>query len=165
MAQQRFSLRLEAFSAAEFADYMLRQQERFAMAKAEIESLPRETVLAAVRQQLAETLPQGQGMPGHSFVKLVAESLRGGSQVVGEAWFARHESPLGQEGFLYDIFIHSDHRRQGHGRAALAAIEQELKGHGCRQLWLNVFATNASARAFYEACGYRVGTLHLTKSI
>ncbi|MEX0865869.1 MAG: GNAT family N-acetyltransferase [Pirellulales bacterium] len=163
MTSDLFSLRLEPMSAAEFADYLQRQRLRFATAKAEVESLPLETVLPAANEQLARTLPQGRQTAGHTFVNLLSVPQHGAPVTVGEAWYWQHETPLGREGYLYDIFIHPEHRRAGHGRAALAAIEAALAQAGCRQLWLNVFASNTPARRFYEACGYSLGTLHLSK--
>ncbi len=150
-------------SAAEFADYLQRQRLRFATAKAEVESLPLETVLPAASEQLVRTLPEGQQTAGHTFVNLLALPDHKEPRLVGEAWYWQHETPLGREGYLYDIYIHPEHRRAGHGRAALAAIEAALAHAGCRMLWLNVFAANTAAQRFYEACGYSVGTLHLNK--
>lgn len=95
-----------------------------------------------------------------------------------EAWLARRQA----EGALYVIAedqaalgfvqLHAVHRKgahgwlalalapaargQGHGAAALAALEEEARGtHGLRKLLLQVRSDNASARALYARMGYR----------
>jgi ribosomal protein S18 acetylase RimI-like enzyme len=47
------------------------------------------------------------------------------------------------------------HRRGGHGRALLAEAERLMRAAGCAKINLQVFATNAPARAFYERLGFK----------
>ena len=46
-------------------------------------------------------------------------------------------------------------RRAGRARALLAAAEARAKENGVRELFLEVAASNAAARALYAAAGYR----------
>ena len=54
---------------------------------------------------------------------------------------------------------------QGVGRALLAAAEGWARGRGYAHVTLNVFATNARARAVYERSGYEQETVHYLKPI
>lgn len=47
-----------------------------------------------------------------------------------------------------------DGQRQGRGRAALAAFEQDAIGRGAVSVFLEVAAENAPARGLYVVCGY-----------
>jgi uncharacterized protein len=46
------------------------------------------------------------------------------------------------------------HQRRGHGRAALAAIEQEARDWGAKRLRIGVVRTNEDVLAFWRACGF-----------
>ncbi len=141
---------------AEFAACLEQIARRFAAANAPVEHRPVEEALAAARARHAETWAQGPATAGHFLRRIVdREGIAHGS-----CWYAL--APRG-EAYLYDIFIEEDARRRGFGRAALRAIEEELRRAGCRQLWLNVFAANEGAVRFYERCGYQLGTMHFAK--
>ena len=58
--------------------------------------------------------------------------------------------------FLYQIQVVTSLRRQGYGRAMLAALEHQLATMGYRELRLNVWDSNAPARQLYEAAGYQL---------
>lgn len=137
--------------------YLNGSWERFAADKALIEQIDLATALELASAQRAAQLVDGLATPGHHFRAVVRED----GTMVGGVWFKHSEGE--REAFLFDITIELAYRRQGHGRAALAAVEAELAARGCRQLWLNVFARNVEAQGFYAALGYQVGTLHLTR--
>jgi GNAT superfamily N-acetyltransferase len=54
---------------------------------------------------------------------------------------------------------------RGVGRALMAFAEQWAREKGCREVVLDVFATNTGAIAFYEQCGFRVDHLRMAKPI
>lgn len=54
---------------------------------------------------------------------------------------------------------------RGVGRALLAHVEAWAQRHGCLEVVLDVFATNAEALSFYERCGYRPDHIRLSKSL
>jgi ribosomal protein S18 acetylase RimI-like enzyme len=56
--------------------------------------------------------------------------------------------------FLYQITVAAIHRRQGYGRAMLAALEETLARDGIEELHLNVNIANEPARRMYAAAGY-----------
>jgi ribosomal protein S18 acetylase RimI-like enzyme len=79
-----------------------------------------------------------------------------GSVVVG--FLSAHHLPLrsgdGAEVLLYEIGVRDSHRRQGIGRALIAALRAWMAEAGVSYVWL--LADNDEARVFYEACGFRV---------
>lgn len=54
---------------------------------------------------------------------------------------------------------------QGTAKALMAAVEDWARGHGYASLSLDVFASNARGRAFYDRLGYGEETLRLVKDI
>lgn len=67
---------------------------------------------------------------------------------------------------LYEIGVRHTRRRQGVGRALLAAIEQWMQVQGIREIW--VLGDNPGAVAFYQACGFTVAAdqpVYLTRRL
>lgn len=83
-----------------------------------------------------------------------------GAETVGYA-LHRDDGSGGHE--LRQFFIGRPHRRKGHGRAAMALLQQEVLRRGAR-VRLEVLTGNAGAQRFYAALGFveRATTLELT---
>src|SRR6266852_6430132 len=58
------------------------------------------------------------------------------------------------EGEILNLGVAPAHRRQGIGRALVERVLQELAGRGVRAVYLEVRASNASARQLYESLGF-----------
>jgi ribosomal protein S18 acetylase RimI-like enzyme len=71
---------------------------------------------------------------------------------VGWLWVQPGESR--RSAFLYQITVAARFRRQGYGRAMLAALEELLARDGIEQLSLQVNRANEPARRLYAAAGY-----------
>jgi GNAT superfamily N-acetyltransferase len=54
---------------------------------------------------------------------------------------------------------------RGVGRALLEHVETWGRGHRCREVVLDVFASNEDAMAFYERCGYRPDHVRMAKPL
>lgn len=80
---------------------------------------------------------------------------------VGWLWITRRQPEMSaNSAFLYQILVKRTRRREGHGRAMLAALEAVLAADGIEEIRLNVFDTNHRAKALYASSGYvRVETL------
>lgn len=61
----------------------------------------------------------------------------------------------GLDCFFDEFFIEPAHRGQGHGKAALALIEEEIRRLGGRRLCLEVMPANRRADGLYRAAGYQ----------
>jgi ribosomal protein S18 acetylase RimI-like enzyme len=59
------------------------------------------------------------------------------------------------ETLVHTIAVRPDHRRRGHGRHLLTSLSAKLAILGPPVLRAEVPADNATARALFEACGYR----------
>jgi ribosomal-protein-alanine N-acetyltransferase len=72
--------------------------------------------------------------------------------VRGEA-FAVGRAAAG-EAELLTLAVPAAQRRQGRGRALVAAFEAAARARGAERAWLEVAADNAPARALYRAAGW-----------
>jgi GNAT superfamily N-acetyltransferase len=61
----------------------------------------------------------------------------------------------GSGGQIAGLFVQNEDRRRGTGRRLAHAAEAWLHDHGMATNHLTVLSSNASGRAFWEACGYR----------
>lgn len=59
-----------------------------------------------------------------------------------------------EEMHLLNITVAPAQQRRGHARAMLVAVEALCREHAARELWLEVRASNARARALYENAGF-----------
>jgi putative acetyltransferase len=82
---------------------------------------------------------------------LVAEQS---GQVVGRLSIVRDSHPACGHVADIGIMVASGHRRQGVGRALLAAAEQWARSVGIRKIELHVFPYNDAALRLYESAGY-----------
>lgn len=74
---------------------------------------------------------------------------------VGWLWVTPAEAGMPPDSvFLYQILVKAASRRQGYGRAMLAALEEALTADGIVEVRLNVLDTNQRAKALYAGAGY-----------
>jgi GNAT superfamily N-acetyltransferase len=80
---------------------------------------------------------------------------------------ARNDSPDDPATFawVHDVFVRLEHRRQGIGAALLADAEAFGRSRGARELRLGVLERNETARALYQAKGFRDYARVLTKPL
>jgi ribosomal protein S18 acetylase RimI-like enzyme len=73
---------------------------------------------------------------------------------VGWLWVKPTDGMPETSVYLEQITVAADCRRQGYGRAMLAALEDVLAARGVEEVRLHVYLANESARALYAAAGY-----------
>jgi GNAT superfamily N-acetyltransferase len=56
-------------------------------------------------------------------------------------------------GYVDDLFVEPEHRRQGVARALLAALFEECRARGCKSVQVEVGQSNVAARDLYAAFG------------
>jgi len=105
-------------------------------------------------------LPEGLNTMAHHFFSIFKDE-----QNVGMIWFAEDNSSQKTTAFIYDFVINETQRRKGFGKAALKAVEQELKTLGINTIGLHVFAHNKAARQLYEAVGYKLTNMTMAKQL
>jgi GNAT superfamily N-acetyltransferase len=90
--------------------------------------------------------PEEFAPPSGSF--LVALS---GGEPVGSAGLRRHDDGAVE---LKRLYVRAAHRRRGHARALLAAVEERARALGYRRLVLETGSRQPEAVALYLASGY-----------
>ena len=76
-------------------------------------------------------------------------------KAVGYLWWAKRPDQVGKPmAFVYDVWINEDARGRGFGRAAMVALEDEVRRVGLDRIHLNVFGYNTPARQLYQSLGY-----------
>jgi len=79
-----------------------------------------------------------------------------GAQLVGNVGVFRDDGAQGQhKAMIWGVYVAPGHRRQGWGVAMLREAMAQARRVGIEKLLLGVDATNAPARAAYEAVGFR----------
>ena len=79
---------------------------------------------------------------------------RHGSAAGFAVWYSTYSTFAGRPGaFVEDLYVRPPHRRQGLGRALLAAVATEARAAGCSRLEWRTLKWNDSALGFYHSLG------------
>jgi RimJ/RimL family protein N-acetyltransferase len=84
---------------------------------------------------------------------------------VGRIWLNSDPKIAGGAGFIYDLYIEEEFRRQGLATRALHLLEEKASCLGLSRLSLHVFGFNEPAIALYKKLGYKVTNLNMSKDI
>ena len=122
----------------------------------------KDEALELSRKSLDELLPQGLATPDNYFFT-VRDS--GEQASVGVLWFAVQDRAGKRIGYVYEISIKPEHRRKGHARRALLALEERARPLGLLGMALHVFGHNSLAHALYVKLGYRPTNISMFKAI
>ena len=111
----------------------------------EFAGLSREAARAKVAHDVPSVLPDGLSTVDTCFWVIEDDGRRVGTIFLGIR---------GGEAWLYDIVIDEAERGHGLGRAAMLALEDEVRALGHDSIGLNVWGGNAVARGLYGSLGY-----------
>ena len=114
------------------------------------------------RAEFGRLLPQQAVTPDHHFYEI---KLNPSGPVLGFVWLSSVPRGSARVAFVFQLFVYPEHRRQGHGRAALAQVEELAKAMGLTGVALNVFGSNLAAQALYRSLGYVVTSLSMHKPL
>ncbi|WP_045855305.1 GNAT family N-acetyltransferase [Raoultella terrigena] len=117
---------------------------------------------AQAQQEIAESLPEGAGTPGQVLLCLI-ERVGDAERQVGYLWY-KPDAKM-RSAFICDFYIHPDSQGKGLGKRAMAALENDLRLQGFAQIKLRVAGDNARARRLYEASGFGVTGINMSKNI
>jgi ribosomal protein S18 acetylase RimI-like enzyme len=117
--------------------------------------------LAEAEKELMSLLPDGLQSLGHEFFTIESES----GAKVGVIWIARAERAFGPIGYIYDLVVWPEYRRQGYGAQAMRALEAEATILGFHGLALHVFGHNRSAQDLYAKLGYLPTNINMFKPL
>jgi ribosomal protein S18 acetylase RimI-like enzyme len=119
------------------------------------------TSLARSKAEFDTLLPQGRETPGHEIDSMVDDEGRD----VGYVWFTIEDRAPGRVVFIYDIAVDEAFRRLGHAQAALGAVEDYAREHGCVGVMLHVFGNNTGARKLYLGAGFEETNVMMLKRV
>lgn len=154
---------LRAMTEAAYARFIDSSVADYAKENVAAGRWPATGALERSRGSMQQLLPQGRTTPNnHLFT--IHDATR---QVdVGVLWLAVVDHPGGgRSGHVYELLVFSPYRRQGHARAAFAALEALARSWGLNDLGLHVFAHNQAAQALYRSLGYSVTGLNMQKRV
>jgi ribosomal protein S18 acetylase RimI-like enzyme len=122
----------------------------------EFAGLLRDAARAKVAHDIPSVLPDGIATADTRFWVIEDDGRRVGTIFLGIR---------GGEAWLYDIVIDEAERGRGLGRAAMLALEDEVRALGHDSIGLNVWGGNAVARALYRSLGYDERSVHMRKAL
>ena len=118
--------------------------------------------LVRAKQEIAEDLPEGVNTPGQVLLCLITQ-LDNTIMHVGYLWY-KPDTAM-RTVFIYDFHIFNSCQGQGLGKQALRVFEQEMRDKDFEQIRLRVAGDNERARHVYEAIGFGVTGLNMSKTI
>jgi len=118
--------------------------------------------LAQARSEIASSLPDGAQTEGHVLQRIVQQDGTA-EWLIGYLWY-KPDLPA-QSAFIYDFCILEAYRGRGLAKQVLSAFEDKMRNLGFEQLKLRVAANNARARHVYEATGFQVTGINMSKVI
>jgi ribosomal protein S18 acetylase RimI-like enzyme len=149
-------------SEADFAKFREREQAKYAEELTE----NYDVAPADAREQAAGhfrgLLRNGLATPDH-YLRCIELDDDGAWDLVGYLWYS--VDGLGGYAWLDGMTILEPHRRQGHGRRALALVDGELRARGIDGISLHVFGANTGAQEFYKRLGFRVTDVTMKRDI
>lgn len=114
--------------------------------------------LARAKQELSALLPEGVNTAGQVLLYIIAQSAH-----VGYLWYK--PDPVMRTAFIYDFHILTACQGMGLGKQSLAAFEAYLRAKDIKEIKLRVAGDNARAQHIYEASGFGVTGINMSKSI
>ena len=131
-------------------------REEYERGLVEFAGMARNEARAKVAHDVDAVLPEGLATPEVWLWVIEADGRR-----VGTVWLGiRGAAP-----WLYDITVEPDERGRGYGRAAMLALEDEVRRLGHETVTLNVWGGNDVARGLYRSLGYVEESVHMRKRL
>lgn len=145
----------------EFSSYLDSFVLEFAAEVASTYGITERAAQEQVKREMELDLPDGINTTGHVLLCLV-DSIDP-ERLVGYLWYKQNlETNMA---FIMDFSILPAYQGQGLGKQALIALEQELKRQGFQQIKLRVAPDNNRARHVYEATGFQVTGINMSKPL
>ena len=140
----------------EFAAWDASHRAEYERGLVEFAGLAPEAAQAKVERDVQAALPDGLATAETWIWAVETDGKRVGTVFLGIR---------GGEAWLYDITLDPDERGKGLGRAAMVALEAELRSLDHATVALNVWGGNAIARDLYASLGYVEESVHMRKRL
>jgi ribosomal protein S18 acetylase RimI-like enzyme len=151
------SVTLRPLREDEFDDWADAHTRRYADGMVEHAGLEREAAERKAASDVASVLPDGIATEGTWFWAIEGEQHR----IVGSVFLGVRQG----DAWLYDIVVDEAERGRGVGRAAMLALEQEVRVLGYTSVGLNVWGGNDVARSLYRSLGYTERSVGMVKQL
>lgn len=125
--------------------------------------IPLEEANLRAQNEIGEDLPQGPHTAGQDLLCIDHPGNAGQDQLVGYLWVSPDRTS--NSVFINDFYILAEHQGQGFGREALSELEERVSKEGFREIRLRVANSNMRARKLYEALGYEITGVNMSKRI
>ena len=140
----------------EFAAWDAAHRAEYERGLIDFAGMSREAAGAKVARDIPAVLPDGLDTGG-TWIWAVEDDGR----KVGTVFLGLRDDDC----WLYDITIEEGARGRGYGRAAMLALEDEVRALGHDGVTLNVWGGNAVARGLYRSLGYVEESVHMRKRV
>jgi ribosomal protein S18 acetylase RimI-like enzyme len=156
------TLSLRALDADALARYREVAEAGYADGIEQHAGMPRVLAEAKASRDFEALWPDGVPGPDH-WVYALEDSDGDGD--VGYLWLSERDNQGRKVLWIYDIEIDERFRGRGHGRAAMALVEEQARERGLERVELNVFGGNAVARSLYRSLGYEESAVWMGKDL
>jgi ribosomal protein S18 acetylase RimI-like enzyme len=153
---------LRAIGEADYQAFFREALDGYAEDLAANAGFSREAAYTKAESDFAVLLPDGLATEGHTLAYIVDNET---GRVVGRVWLFEAVAADDRHVVVYDITVNPNERGRGVGRAAMLAVEDHARRHGCNQIRLNVFGGNEHARRLYRGLGYQEVAVEMSKTI
>lgn len=160
MTYTKFMVHLSPMTEVDFSDYLAWAIKDFAKDKVDAGNWQAEEALEKSKLSFEGFLPEGINTENHYLF-----SIFKGVEKVGMIWFFADYGSVKARAFIYDFLIEENFRRQGLGKQALLALEEEVKALDIFEMALHVFGHNTAAKNLYEQLGYGVTNISMAKKL
>lgn len=112
--------------------------------------------------EINQDLQLGIDTPGHTLVCLV-DVQANAERIVGYLWY-KLDTKM-RDIYVCDFYVFPAEQGKGYGKQAIRLLEKEAAKTGVQQIKLRVAANNPRARNLYDACGFHVTGINMSKRI
>ena len=112
------------------------------------------------RREFSADLPQGVQTKNNYLY-----TLYDGDDAVGLIWMRANIDRPTNDGFILELYVEEKYRGKGYGKQAMQLIEEKARELGLKSIGLHVFGSNKVARNLYEAVGYEVTSVNMSKTL
>lgn len=147
---------------SEYADYLAYFIPDYAAEISSNYGLSEGAALEQAKREVVDDLPDGVNTVGQVLLRLVDASAVAETHV-GYLWYKPDTTK--RSAFIFDFHILPAFQGKGLAKEALEALEDELKAAGIQQIKLRVAGDNGRARHIYEAFGFGVTGINMSKTI
>ena len=84
---------------------------------------------------------------------------------MGLIWMRANIDRPTNDGFILELYVEEKYRGKGYGKQAMQLIEEKARELGLKSIGLHVFGSNKIARNLYEAVGYEVTSVNMSKTL